>query len=135
VYSSDTAVFKSFEWIGTVPRLQRHHHFPQKSTTEWEKQDFSPKGLLKYISSMGLEAYKTLATALQTLLTSPVSVAPCERSFSKIELIKSYLRSTVSQDRFTNLVNLSIEKEVASSIDFSDVIKAFSAIKSRKVHF
>jgi hypothetical protein len=29
-----------------------------------EKLDFSPKGVLKYISSMGLEAYKTLATAL-----------------------------------------------------------------------
>jgi hypothetical protein len=30
-----------------------------------EKLDFPPKGLLKYISSMGLEAYETLATALQ----------------------------------------------------------------------
>jgi hypothetical protein len=84
---------------------------------------------------MGLEAYKTLATALQILLTLPVSVASCELSFSKINLIKSHLRSTMSQDRFTNLAILSIEKEVASSIDFSDVIKDFAAIKSRKVQF
>jgi hypothetical protein len=49
----------------------------------------SPNGLLKYISSMGLEAYKTLATALQVLLTLPVSVALYERSFSKKKLIKS----------------------------------------------
>jgi hypothetical protein len=100
-----------------------------------EKLDFSPNGLLRYISSMGLEAYKNLATDLQILLTLSVSVASCERSFSKIKLIKSYLRSTLSQDRFTNLAILSIENEVASSSDFSDVIKDFAAIKSREVQF
>jgi hypothetical protein len=100
-----------------------------------EKLDFSPKGLLKYISSMGLEAYKTFATALQILLTLPVSVASCERSFSKMKLIKSYLLSTISQDRFTDLAILTIENESASSIDFSDAIKDFAAITSRKVQF
>jgi hypothetical protein len=69
-----------------------------------EKLDFSPKGLLKYISSKELEAYETLATDLQILFALPVSVASCKRSFSKIKLIKSYLRSTVSQDRFTTLL-------------------------------
>jgi hypothetical protein len=34
-----------------------------------EKLDFPPKGLLRYISPMGLKAYETLATALQILLT------------------------------------------------------------------
>jgi hypothetical protein len=61
-----------------------------------EKLEFCPEGLLKYISSMGLEAYKTLETALQILFTLPVSVASCELSFSKMKLIKSYLRSTMS---------------------------------------
>jgi hypothetical protein len=98
-----------------------------------EKLDISPKGMLNYISSV--EAYETLATALQILLTLPVSVASCERSFSKMKLIKSYLRSAMSQDRFTNFAIFSIENEVASSIDFSDVIKDFAAIKSRKVQF
>jgi hypothetical protein len=41
----------------------------KKEKQNGEKLVFSPKGLLKYISSMGLEAYKTLATALQILLT------------------------------------------------------------------
>jgi hypothetical protein len=41
----------------------------------------------------------------------------------------------MSQGRFTNLAVLSIENEVASSIDFSDFIKDFAAVKSRKVQF
>jgi hypothetical protein len=45
-------------------------------------------------------------------------------------MIKSYLRSTMSQDRFTNRAILSVENEAASSIDFSGVV-----IKSRKVRF
>jgi hypothetical protein len=84
---------------------------------------------------MGLEAYKTLATALQILFTLPVSVASCERYLRKIKLIKSYLRSAISQNRFTNLAIVSIENEIASSIDFSDVVKDFATIKTRKVQF
>jgi hypothetical protein len=53
-----------------------------------EKMDISPKGLLKYISSMELEAYKMLVTALQILLTLSVSAASCEHSFSEMKLIK-----------------------------------------------
>jgi hypothetical protein len=45
------------------------------------------------------------------------------------------LRSTVSQDRFQNLAIHSIENKVPSSTYFSDVIKDFAAIKSRKVQF
>jgi hypothetical protein len=61
-----------------------------KRAKHWEKLDFSPKTLLRHISSMGLEAYKALATADQLLLTSPVTAASRERAFSKMKLIKSH---------------------------------------------
>ena len=44
-------------------------------------------------------------------LTTGISVASCERSFSKLKLIKNYLRSTMSDARLTNLAILSIERE------------------------
>jgi len=40
-----------------------------------------------------------------------VSVASVERSFSKLKIIKTYLRSTMSQERLDESVLLSIEKE------------------------
>jgi hypothetical protein len=101
----------------------------------WEKFEFFLKELLKYISSMGLEEYKTLARALQILLTFLVSVASCERSFSKMKLIKSYLLSTVSQDRFTKLSIFSIENEVASSINFSMLSKILQPLSQGKFNF
>ena len=64
-----------------------------------------------------------------------VSVASGERSFSKLKLIKTYLRSTISQSKFTNLAALSIENEIAEKLDFADLIRAFADKKARKVKF
>ena len=61
-----------------------------------------------------------------------VSVAACERSFSKLKLIKTYLRSTMSYSRFSNLAILYIEHELAESIDFEAVIDEFASLKARK---
>jgi 20S proteasome alpha/beta subunit len=52
------------------------------------------------------------------LLTIPDTVASAERSFSKLKLVKNYLRSTMSQDRLVDLARLSIESEIELSCIF-----------------
>ncbi|KAF7642593.1 hypothetical protein LDENG_00255250 [Lucifuga dentata] len=64
-----------------------------------------------------------------------VSVASCERSFSKLKLIKNYLLSTMGQSRLSSLVILSIESELVKYIDFDEVIHKFAALKARKGKF
>lgn len=59
--------------------------------------------------------------------------ASCERSFSKLKLIKTYLRSTMKQDRLSDLAILSIEKEMFESIDYDTIIDKFADMKARKV--
>jgi len=77
-----------------------------------------PLKILLFISSRNRAAnFPNFSTTLQILLTVPVTVALGERSFSKLKLIKSYLCSTMLQDRLCNLAILSIENEVAKSID------------------
>lgn len=73
--------------------------------------------------------------ALRIYLTMPVSVATGERSFSKLKIVKNYLRSTMNQDRLTNLSIISIEHQLCQSVDTKSLIEKFSAIKARKVHF
>ena len=52
-----------------------------------------------------------LCTLFQLYLTLPVTSATAERSFSKLKLIKTYLRSTIKQVRLSALAVISIEHE------------------------
>jgi len=53
-----------------------------------------------------------------------------ERSFSKLKLIKSYLRSIMSQPRLNGLVLLSIEKYFLNKINYDNLIDNFTSQKA-----
>ncbi|XP_049789608.1 uncharacterized protein LOC126195146 [Schistocerca nitens] len=73
--------------------------------------------------------------ALRILLTLPVTVASGERSFSKLKLIETYLRSTMSQTRLNDLATISIENELAEDLNYTDRVKEFAQAKARNVRF
>lgn len=79
--------------------------------------------------------FSDVCTAYMLLLTLPVTVATCERSFSKLKLIKNYLRSTMSEERLSDLAMLSIENEHARKLDTSKVVDIFAQEKARKRTF
>ena len=76
-----------------------------------------------------------LATACVLFATLPVTVASAERSFSKLKIIKTYLRSTISQDRLDGLALLAIENECAKQMNIDDLIDRFANSKSRIAKF
>ena len=89
--------------------------------------------LLSFILSYGDDVFPNLRIALQILLTIAVSIASCERFFSKSKLILSYLRASMGQQRLVDLAILSIERETLESTDFDDIIDKFAAAKARKI--
>jgi len=104
----------------------------QQKGSEFQ-QPATPEELLRFIISYGDDVFPNLRIALQMLLTVSVSIASCERSFSKLKLILTYLRSSMSQSRLNNLALLSIEKETLNSIDFTSIIDEFASMKARQV--
>ena len=99
---------------------------PSKTITQLE--------LLVFIHEKDLtEIYSNLWTALRISITLPVTVATAERSFSKLKLIKTYLRSTMSQERLSGLAVLSINHQLAEQISFDDIIDDFASRKARRV--
>ena len=79
-------------------------------------------------------SFAEVCTVFLLFLTIPVTVASAERSFSKLKLIKSYLRSTMGQGRLSGLATLSIENDRACQLDVKDIIHDFAERKSRKIH-
>ncbi|XP_077294880.1 zinc finger MYM-type protein 1-like [Arctopsyche grandis] len=71
-------------------------------------------------------SFPDIATAIILFLTLPVTVATAERSFSKLKLIKNYLRSTMSQHRLKGLALISIEHERTNKMNFNEIIEVFA---------
>jgi len=68
--------------------------------------EMTPIGILKFIVSfVGNDVFPNLKVGLQMLLTISISVAGCERSFSKLKLIVTYLRSTMTEKKADELGN------------------------------
>jgi hypothetical protein len=61
-------------------------------------------------------SFADVATALLLFLTLPVKVATAERSFSKLKIIKNYLRNSMGQTRLRGLSLLAIEASRAKSL-------------------
>ena len=77
--------------------------------------------------------YPSLAKAYQLALTIPVSVASNERSFSKLRLVKNYLRSTMKEDRLDDLMILTSARDILDSLDLDKLSNDWSLRKIRKV--
>ncbi|XP_026419447.1 zinc finger MYM-type protein 1-like [Papaver somniferum] len=93
-----------------------------------------PIDVLQFLLRMG-GCYPNAWIAYRILLTIPVTVASAERSFSKLKLIFSYLRSTMSQERLVGLSMLAIENDMAMQVDFKIVLSDFASRNARRVIF
>lgn len=67
------------------------------------------------------------------ILTSPVSSASSERSFSKLNLIMNALRTTMTDDRLNSLLTLFSARDLLDNINISEVVKEWSLLKKRRV--
>ena len=79
--------------------------------------------------------YPNVSIAYRILLTMPVTVASAERSFSNLKLLKSYLRSSMSQEILNDLAILCIEKNMLENIDVDTIINDFASRNVRRQCF
>ena len=114
----------------------------QLCVSSWPKNISSignPLELLNAIHAKQLEPiFINVCIALRIFSTIPVSVASAERAFNQLYLLgnvlKTWQRSSMTQERLNSLGVLAIEHRLSSSLDLSDVIIVkFSMIKARKM--
>jgi hypothetical protein len=80
-------------------------------------------------------AFKDLAIFTKLVLTIPVSSAGAERSFSAMKRVKTYLRSTMSHCRLSNLCIISIERAMSSKLmaETGPVVDKFASKRKRRL--
>ena len=69
------------------------------------------------------------------MLTIPVIVASVERSFIKLKLLKSYLRSTMTQERLNDLAMIALESDMLEKIDYERIIEDFISKNAQRIKF
>uniref|UniRef100_A0A1B6LBA9 HAT C-terminal dimerisation domain-containing protein n=1 Tax=Graphocephala atropunctata TaxID=36148 RepID=A0A1B6LBA9_9HEMI len=94
--------------------------------------------LLQFVIENGLQTSFSETHKLLTIVsTIPMTTAEAERCFSTLKRIKTFLRSTMGQERLTALAMLSVEKGMIRSIpNFNErVIDVFARQKERRMDF
>ena len=80
------------------------------------------------------DAFPNVMKLLVIASTIAVCTATCERSFSALKRIKTYLRSTMSEQRLNDLAVLSIERDFSSQLSLERVVDKFADLdKNRRI--
>jgi len=82
--------------------------------------------------------YPNLFILLTIYLTVPVTSVECERSFSVLKRLKSWLRTTMGQARLSALSIIQIHCDIANKLNLNKIVDVFAAegpIEGRKVDF
>uniref|UniRef100_A0A8I7B0U5 HAT C-terminal dimerisation domain-containing protein n=1 Tax=Hordeum vulgare subsp. vulgare TaxID=112509 RepID=A0A8I7B0U5_HORVV len=86
--------------------------------------------MLNYLKKHSL-IYPNVVIAYRILLTIRVIFASAERNFSELKLLKSYLHSTMTQERLTGLATIVLENDVMEKIKYEDMIEDFISRNTR----
>ena len=60
-----------------------------------------------------------MAKISELALTVPITVASNERSFSRLKLVKSYLRTTMTEHRLDDIMIITCESDIADKLEFN----------------
>ena len=93
-----------------------------------EDKDFSIQNIVKILSELSSSqrlAISSVWTAIKLLLVMPATNATSERSFSALRRIKTYLRSTMSQERLNNLMLLHVNKDKTDALELHQIGQDF----------
>ena len=83
------------------------------------------------------ESFSDIFLYYKLVLTIPMSSASSERSFSSLNRIKSLLRTTMVEDRSSNLTLLRINRDLSNRLneDHFMVVDEFAKLASRRISF
>ncbi|CAF2168304.1 unnamed protein product [Rotaria magnacalcarata] len=90
---------------------------PNTVNMKRKEQVFLPDTIIDSYATCSEAFYPNIKVLLKIFATLPVTTATTERSFSVLKLLKTYLRSTMSETRLNGLAMMYIYRNMAVDID------------------
>ncbi len=108
-----------------VTQLPLFHSLYVQESTEREITTSQVSKVLSKLSPPQRVALSHVFKLLKLLLVMPATNAASERSFSALRRVKTFLRSTMGQERLNNLMILHIHQEYTDSLDMLSIGNEF----------
>ena len=103
-----------------------------KNKTFADKSQIGAQYLLNLLIDCQMETtFSTITTLLKISLTLALTSVTAERSFSELRLLKTYLRSTMAQQRLSSLLVINVNQDI--NIDIAKVIDTFALKHPRRL--
>ena len=77
------------------------------------------------MSSQERSLYRQVFKLIRILLVCPVSAATCERSFSVLRCLKTYLRNCLAQGRLNHNAVARVHRDVLQSLNVNEILNEF----------
>jgi len=90
---------------------------------------------ITFLDKADCDYFPVFSLFIKILITLPISIATAERSFSSLRLLKTWLRSRMSEERLTGLALLYIHKNIDIHNNIDNIISRFANDKNRKLDF
>ncbi|KAI6651087.1 Zinc finger MYM-type protein 1 [Oopsacas minuta] len=92
-------------------------------------------GVYLYLCNHSIDSvFPNVTIALRICLTIMCAVATDERCFNYMKHLKNVLRTSMSEDRFTDLAMITIERELLEETDDKEIISKFVDQKFAKIY-
>ena len=102
----------------------------ERCETKWRIRDAAELAMKCNREKM---LFPQVAKIYYLFLTSSPSVCKSERTFSRLKLLKNYLRSTMTQERLENLMILFCERDIADKLSVEKVVDKWATIRRRRI--
>ncbi|KAL4153003.1 hypothetical protein QTP88_000836 [Uroleucon formosanum] len=115
VFTNEKDVFNLWDFYKII--LSDHQQFNSeyllwKSKWVKEKEDCRPSSAFEAFLKCYSDFFPNIKQLLTIISTLPVSTTTVERTFSTLRRIKSYLRYSIGNERFTGIALLSVHREI-----------------------
>ena len=86
---------------------------------------YTAKKAYQELSTVERGLYPQVLRLLKVLLVCPVPSAACERSYSGLRRLKTWLRNTLAQERLNYNIVCSIHKELLMDVSLDAILRQF----------
>ncbi|XP_041357674.1 52 kDa repressor of the inhibitor of the protein kinase-like [Gigantopelta aegis] len=129
--SDDSVAALKSHYKDDLPCVYSFEHEIELWKRKWVGVDDPPSSIQETLEAMNEKLFPNIAMLLRILHIIPVTSAAVERSNSSLKLIKTPLRSTMTEERFNALILLHIHRDIR--VDVGAVIDKFAGKHPRRM--